>query len=86
MRRLPSAAIRPLIDAPAPHDKPEIVRAFIRQKLTDYVAATSDAAAIAVDGGLPTGNDIEPRQNLLRPSEQPARPITPHAGSRRNNG
>ncbi len=58
-----------LIDAPAPHDKPEIVRAFIRQKLTEYVAAHPEATAIAVDSALPTG-EIEPRRNILRPSEQ----------------
>ncbi len=58
-----------LIDAPAPHDKPEIVRAFIRQKLTEYVTAHPEATAIAVTSQLPTG-EIEPRRNILSPSEQ----------------
>lgn len=64
-----------LITEPAPHDKPEIVRAFIRQKLTAYVAANPNVVTMPIDAGLP-GNDIEPRRNILRP-EEPARPITP---------
>jgi hypothetical protein len=57
----------PLINEPAPHDKPEVVRAFIVSKLTDYVAKNPAALRMPVDANLP--EDGEERRNILRPTE-----------------
>lgn len=44
--------------APAPHDKPEIVHAFILNKYTEYIAAHPEALSMpvrAIDDGMPPG-------------------------------
>lgn len=57
----------PLIAEPAPHDKPELVRAFIVSRLTDYVARNPQVLRQTVTANLP--EDDEPRRNILRPTE-----------------
>ncbi len=47
-----------LIPEPAPHDKPEVVRAFIVSKYTDYIAQHPEALrlpVLAIDDGMPPG-------------------------------
>lgn len=60
-----------LIDAPAPHDKPEVVRAFIFQKLREYVAAHPDAVTRPPDSALPTGEVEPPRRIAGQPEYAP---------------
>ncbi len=60
-----------LIPEPAPHDKPEVVRAFILQKLTAYVAANPSVVSMPYASNLP-GSDIEPQRGILRPTDAPA--------------
>jgi hypothetical protein len=57
----------PLITEPAPHDKPEKVRAFIISKLTGYVAKNPSVLRMPIAAGLPV--DGEERRNILRPTE-----------------
>jgi hypothetical protein len=57
-----------LIPDPAPHDKPEVVRAFIMAKLTEYVARNPSVLRMSVNAELPDYG--EERRNILRPSEQ----------------
>ena len=83
----------PLIQTPAPHDRPEVVHAFIVQKLTDYVKAHPEvlsadpnafpAADISRNVLQPLGQ-LQPARNFLHPLEQgapipaqAARPSTP---------
>ena len=47
-----------IIAQPAPHDKPEIVHAFITQKYTDYIAQHPEGLrlpVLAIDDGMPPG-------------------------------
>jgi hypothetical protein len=55
----------PLIQVPAPHDKPEIVHAFIVQKLTEYVA--ENPSVLKTDPGSALSYDDEGPRNFLRP-------------------
>jgi hypothetical protein len=67
----------PLIAEPAPHDKPEVVRAFIVSKLTEYVARNPAVVRMPVNAELP--EEGQERRNILRPTEvlqpPPASPI-----------
>lgn len=56
-----------LIAQPAPHDKPEIVHAFITKEYSDYVAQHPDALrqpVLAIDDGMPPGLT----ESVLRPT------------------
>jgi Cytochrome c7 and related cytochrome c len=56
-----------IIPEPAPHDKPEIVHAFITKKYTDYIAQHPEALrlpVLAIDDGTTTG----PTESALRPT------------------
>ncbi len=56
-----------IIPEPAPHDKPEIVHAFIVKKYTDYIATHPDARrlpVLAIDDGMSSGLT----QSILRPT------------------
>jgi hypothetical protein len=71
----------PLIAVPAPHSKPELVHAFIVQKLTEYAAAnpavlkTDPASALSYDDSAP--------RNFLRPlGESTDQRNLPRPGSR----
>ena len=52
----------PLISQPAPHDKPEIVKAFIIRKLTEYVAANPQVTR------QPVNITAQEQQQLFEPS------------------
>lgn len=54
-----------LIQTPAPHAKPEIVHAFIVQKLTDYIALHPEALSI-----IPTDEQVQPPDTLMQPPAQ----------------
>lgn len=70
----------PLIQTPAPHDKPEIVHAFIVKTLTDYIAQhpealKSDPGALPDNGVQPVGiapTDSAGQRNFLSPLRQSA--------------
>jgi Cytochrome c7 and related cytochrome c len=56
-----------IIREPAPHDKPEIVHAFIVDKYTDYIRAQPEALrlpVLAIDDGMPPGLTL----TALRPT------------------
>lgn len=55
----------PLIATPAPHTKPELVHAFIVQKLTEYVAA--NPSALRTDPTAALSYDEQGPRNFLRP-------------------
>jgi hypothetical protein len=55
----------PLIPAPAPHTKPELVHAFIVQKLTEYAAA--NPGVLRTDPGSGLSYDDQGPRNFLRP-------------------
>jgi len=55
----------PLIQVPAPHDKPEVVHAFIVQKLTEYVAA--NPSVLKIDPTSTLSSDEAGPRNFLRP-------------------
>lgn len=65
----------PLIDQPAPHDKPEIVRAFIISKLTDLVRTNPQVIHQPVLTGDQAPEEL-PR-NTLRPTRDFAASPTP---------
>jgi hypothetical protein len=69
----------PLIAEPAPHDKPDVVRAFILAKLEAYVASHPEVLRQPVDANLPL--DEEPRRNILRQTEVLASPTARLASS-----
>jgi Cytochrome c7 and related cytochrome c len=54
-----------LIPTPAPHAKPEIVHAFIIQKLTEYIAAHPEALKIEA-----TDEQVEPANSLMQPPQE----------------
>ncbi len=60
----------PLIAEPAPHDKPEVVRAFIIKKLTEYVTANPGVLATGATSNLGAGG-IEPQRGILQPLDEP---------------
>jgi len=67
-----------LIPTPAPHDKPEIVHAFIVQKLTDYIAQHPEAininpTALPPEGVQPEGNLAPPDDSMQRGYSSPLR-------------
>jgi hypothetical protein len=55
----------PLIQVPAPHDKPEIVHAFIVQKLTEYAA--QNPSVLKTDPASALSYDDDRPRNFLRP-------------------
>ena len=55
----------PLIAVPAPHSKPDLVHAFIVQKLTEYVA--ENPSVLKTDPGSALSYDEEGPRNFLRP-------------------
>lgn len=54
----------PLIPTPAPHDKPEIVHAFIVQQLTDYIAQHPQAINMSPTAG------VQPEDNVTAPPDE----------------
>jgi hypothetical protein len=61
-----------LIQTPAPHAKPEIVHAFIVQKLTEYIAAHPEAMNIRS-----TDDQVEPENPLTQPLESQRKSLSP---------
>jgi hypothetical protein len=56
-----------IIPEPAPHDKPDVVDAFISKKYADYIAQHPDALrqpVLAIDDGMPPGFT----ESILRPT------------------
>ncbi len=71
----------PLIAVPAPHSKPELVHAFIVQKLTEYAAA--NPAVLKTDPASALSYDDSGSRNFLRPlGESTDQRNLPRPGSR----
>lgn len=60
----------PLIPEPAPHDKPNVVDAFIRKKYADYIALHPEALREPVSAIEGTTPDVS--ESILRPTGNPA--------------
>ena len=65
-----SLAFDKLIDQPVPHDKPEIVHAFVVKKLQEYIAAHPSEVRVLRDPNRDlTGRPLQPDVRLLTPAQ-----------------
>jgi len=63
-----------IIHSPAPHDKPDIVHAFITKQYTDYIAQHPEAVrqpVLEIDDGMPAGLT----ESFLRPTRNEPSPV-----------
>ncbi len=65
-----SLAFDKRIDEPVPHDKPEVVRAFVVKKLQEYIAAHPSEVRVVRDPSRDlTGKPLQPEVRILTPSQ-----------------
>ena len=63
-----------LIPEPAPHDKPEVVHAFIMKKYADYIAQNPGAVKLRV-GEIDDGTPVGFTESALRPTRTELSPL-----------
>ena len=65
-----SLAFDKRIDEPVPHDKPEVVRAFVVKKLNEYIASHPTEVRVVRDPSRDlTGKPLQPEVRILTPSQ-----------------
>ena len=65
-----SLAFDKLIEEQVPHDKPNVVRAFVVKKLQDYIAAHPSAVRVLRDPSRDlTGKPLQPEVRVLTPTQ-----------------
>jgi Cytochrome c7 and related cytochrome c len=67
-----------LIPEPAPHDKPEVVHAFIMKKYADYIAQNPGAVKLRV-GEIDDGTPVGFTESALRPTRTELSPLVSSA-------
>jgi hypothetical protein len=65
-----SLAFDKLIEEQVPHDKPEVVHAFVVKKLQEYIAAHPSAVRVVRDPSRDlTGKPLQPEMRVLTPAQ-----------------